>query len=281
MRTMLYNTANTESSSPALYEEHVNNQHQTKSQSLANSAERSFRATSESPSLPISGQSNGTSRLFEMIRKETSSEHDDEVTCDRGENEDLTEEEAQLFQSLVNLSNNPMTKQNANQSRDEKRESRTKSSSTVDSETESQENTQVLAQEPAKGQSATLDYVFVPQSKLSLLGSSLRSDCATDVSQYHDSPEGSAVNTNDARVLGFTPAAFITPSSSAKDDDSASEGMGSHSAEPCSIAAFCTEAGTPAQRQDFATSMLDAMATSEKDEEASIFAQPGNNFEQQ
>ena len=44
-----------------------------------------------------------------MIRKETSSEHDDEVTSDRGEPEDLTEEEAQLFQSLVNLSNNPMT----------------------------------------------------------------------------------------------------------------------------------------------------------------------------
>ena len=90
MRTMLHNTANTESSSPALYEERTNTQQQIMSQSLANSAENSFGATSETCSLPISSQSNGTSRLFEMIRKETSSEHDDEVTSDRGEPEDLT-----------------------------------------------------------------------------------------------------------------------------------------------------------------------------------------------
>ena len=47
MRTMLHNTANTDSSSPALYEEHSNTQQQIMSQSLANSAENSYGATSE------------------------------------------------------------------------------------------------------------------------------------------------------------------------------------------------------------------------------------------
>ena len=83
------------------------------------------------------------------------------------------------------LSNN--TKGNLSSSQEESatREARTKSSSTVDSESESQENSQVLAQQPALGVSKPLDYVVVPQNKPSMVGSSLKSDCATDVSQLN------------------------------------------------------------------------------------------------
>ena len=145
---MLDNTAKNDASSPTLFKESFIDQQPATCLSLAHSAERSYSAYDDSSSLLQPSQSSGTSRLFEMIRKETSSEQDEEAS-DR-EPEDLTEEEALLFQKLVKLSNNPLAKESTGNDHSTKREARTKSSSTVDSETESQENSQVLSQQPSQ-----------------------------------------------------------------------------------------------------------------------------------
>ena len=123
--------------------------------------------------------------------------------------------------------------------------------------------------------SKPLDYVVIPQNKPSLLGSNMQSDCTTDASQLNQSPNGSMVHMNDAHVLGFSSSLFITPSSSEKEDEMASQSRCPHSEEPKTIAAFSTDnTGVPAQRQDFATSMLDALPSRAQIDSSSIFAMP-------